>query len=319
MKADHNLNTPRDGPVLVIGAAGLDVVGHVKSELLPGISNPAYIRTTFGGVARNVAENLARLGQPVILVSAVGEDASGDQLLAEANEAGVNVERVLRTPQHPTGSYLAAVDLAGKLLFALDDMRAITTISPGYLRQQADLFRQASLLFVDANLPKDSLRAAMSLAHQARLPVCADPTSPALAERLRPYLARLYLTTPNFLEAAVFCLEPLKTEGRRQGRQAAKNLVMQGVQVAIVTLGELGLCYATSETSGYIPAIQTEVLDPTGAGDALTATVIFALLNDIPLDDAVRLAASAASLTLRTRGAVAPDLSLERLYDQLVI
>jgi pseudouridine kinase len=269
MKADLNLNIPREGPVLVIGAAGLDIVGHVKSELLPGTSNPAHIRMTFGGVARNVAENLARLGQPAILVSAVGEDAPGDRLLAEANEAGVNVERVLRIPQHPTGSYLAAVDLAGKLLFALDDMRAITALTPGYLRKQTDLFRQASLLFVDANLPKDSLRAVMSLAHQARLPVCADPTSPALAERLRPYLSRLYLTTPNFLEAAVFCPEPLKTEGRRQGRQAAKSLVMQGVQVAIVTLGELGLCYGTSETSGYIPAIQTEVLDPTGAGCAL--------------------------------------------------
>jgi pseudouridine kinase len=84
-------------------------------------------------------------------------------------------------------------------------------------------------------------------------------------------------------------------------------------------MAEQGLCYATSETSGYIPAIKTSIVDPTGAGDALSATVIFALLNDIPIDDAVRLGVSAASLTLRYRGAVVPDLSLEKLYDQLVI
>jgi pseudouridine kinase len=101
--------------------------------------------------------------------------------------------------------------------------------------------------------------------------------------------------------------------------QAAKSLVGQGVKLAIVTLAEQGLCYATSETSGSIPAIRTQVVDPTGAGDALTSAVIFALLNDIPLDDAVRLGVSAASLTLRYRGAVVPDLSLEKLYDQLVI
>ena len=66
-------------------------------------------------------------------------------------------------------------------------------------------------------------------------------------------------------------------------------------------------------------AIRTEIVDPTGAGDALTAAVIFSMLNQIPLDDAVRLGVSAASLTLRHRGAVVPDLSLEKLYDQLVI
>jgi pseudouridine kinase len=66
-----------------------------------------------------------------------------------------------------------------------------------------------------------------------------------------------------------------------------------------------------------VPAVQTEIVDPTGAGDALTAAVLFARLNDIPLDEAVRLGASAAALTLRTTGSVVPDLSLELLYDQL--
>ena len=57
--------------------------------------------------------------------------------------------------------------------------------------------------------------------------------------------------------------------------------------------------------------------DPTGAGDALTAAVLFGLLNDMPIDDAVRLGVAAASLTLTYRGSVIPDLSLEKLYDQL--
>ena len=59
--------------MLVLGAAGLDVVGHLESELKPATSNPARIRRSHGGVARNVAENLARLGQPVRLITVVGE------------------------------------------------------------------------------------------------------------------------------------------------------------------------------------------------------------------------------------------------------
>jgi pseudouridine kinase len=201
----------------------------------------------------------------------------------------------------------------------MDDMRAANCVTPEYIEEHAQLFRESSLLFVDANLTKETLRKAFSLARKARLPVCADPTSPTLAPRLRPYVNRLAVTTPNSNEAEILCEPPATITNRRQALQAAKNLVGQGVGVAIITLGQQGLCYATSETSGYIPAVRTTIVDPTGAGDALTATVIFALLNKIPLDEAVRMAVSAASLTLRHRGAVVPDLSLENLYNQLVI
>ena len=66
-------------------------------------------------------------------------------------------------------------------------------------------------------------------------------------------------------------------------------------------------------------AIRTRITDPTGAGDAMTAAVLFALLNNIDLDDAIRLGVSAASLTLRHPGSVYPNLTLEGLYDQLLV
>lgn len=306
-------------PVLVIGAAGVDIVGRLSGALQPGTSNPSQIRTTFGGVARNVAENLARLGQEVRLLTAVGDDRSGRQLLKEAASAGVDVQAVLSTSLHPTSSYLGVIDETGKLHFALDDMRAMKELTPAYIRKHAGLFKEASLLFVDANLSKETLRTVMSLAKRARLPVCADPTAATLAHRLQKHLSNLFLITPNSAEAGVFCERPFNPSNQRQAVSAAKRLVAQGVKIAIITLAEFGVCYATSETSGYVPAVRTTVIDPTGAGDALTATVIFALLNGIPLDDAIRLAATAASLTLSHRGAVLPDLSLEKLYDRLVI
>jgi pseudouridine kinase len=116
----------------------------------------------------------------------------------------------------------------------------------------------------------------------------------------------------------VLCEADIKVSNRKQALAAAQYLVGKGVQIAIITLGEHGLCYATSETNGHIPAIRSAVVDPTGAGDSFSAALIFALLNDIPIDEAMRLGLSAASLTLGYRGAVVPDLSLEKLYDHLV-
>lgn len=306
-------------PALVIGAAGLDVVGKVKVDLKPGTSNPAQIRFSFGGAARNVAENLARLGQPTNLISAVGEDQVGDRLLEQLALAGVGTDAVLRTPDFPTGTYIAAVNSAGLLQFALDDINATSALTPQVILTHQDLFHTSSLVFIDANLPRDTLRTIFSLARKAHLPVCADPASVALASRLGQHLSRLRMVTPNSAEAAILCQREFQGSMRQEAFQAAKCLVAQGVELALVTLAELGVVYATSETSGHIPAVRTKIVDPTGAGDALSATVIFALLNDIPLDDAIQLGVTAAALTLQHRGTVIPDLSLEMLYDNLVV
>lgn len=315
----ENIFSSPEAPALIIGAANIDMIGVLDEKMRTGISNPAHIRFSFGGVARNVAENLSRLGHPVNLITAVGDDRFGAQLITLTQEAGVDTQHVISSTQNSTGIYIGMIDSAGELQLAMDDMHAIKEISSQYLRDRYELFKQASLLFVDANLPRKTLRTALSLARRAKIPVFADPTTTLLAHRFTPFLDRFHLITPNINEAAVFCDQTFDPADSEQALAAAKHLVSQGVEIAIVTLAEFGVCYATSETGGYIPALRTEIIDPTGGGDALTAAVIFALLNGIPVDDAVRLGVSAASLTLRHRGAVFPDLSLEKLYDQLVI
>jgi pseudouridine kinase len=307
-----------DLPVLVIGAAGMDMVGRVKADLRPHTSNPAQIRLSFGGAARNVAENLLRLGTQVTLLTVVGSDESGDRLISAIAGVGANVDAVIHSTQYPTGTYIALVNKAGKLEYGLDDMRVMAELSPQTIHGQEELFEQASLLFVDTNLAKETLRTIMSIARRVKLPICADPTSDSLASKLSPYLQRLSLVVPNSGEAAILCNWQSGPTTRQETIDAAKCLVSQGVEIAIVNTAESGVCYATSETSGYVPPVRTNIIDPTGAGDALTAAVLFGLLNQMPIDDAVRLGVAAEGLTLSYRGAVVPDLSLEKLYDQLV-
>jgi pseudouridine kinase len=316
---DWDFSPSPEAPVIVIGGAGVDLIGRLEGELRSGTSNPANIRTSFGGVARNVAENLARLGQVVILVTAIGDDHNGEELEKQVRGAGVNTNYILRTDDHSTGSYLGVVNQSGILQFALDDINATSSLTPEYIRSLVGIFREASLVVIDSNLPDDTLRTIFSQARRTKIPVCADPTSTNLAGKLRPFLDRLKLITPNRSEAGILCEQTIEDNHPEDAIDAAKCLVGQGVNIVMITLAEFGVVYATSETRGYIPAVRTAVVDPTGAGDALNATVIYSLLNEIPLDDAVRLGVTAASLTLRHRGTVVEDLSLEMLYDQLVI
>jgi pseudouridine kinase len=307
-----------EGPVLVIGSSGVDIVGRACQDLKLGTSNPAHLRISHGGVARNVAENLARLGMEVQLITAVGDDDAGHRLLDEAAHIGIEAEHSLVSDDMPTGTYLAILDDRGNLHVGLDDMRVIQAISPEYLRQCRHLFAEAQALFVDGNLQPKALSQAIHLARQAKVPIAADPTTINLAPLFCRHLKDLWLLTPNETEAEVLCPVPVPHADTARAIEAAKHLVSEGVEIAIITLAEFGLVYATASTSGHVPAIQTEVLDPTGAGDALSAAVIFALLNEIPLDEAVRLGLSAASLTLKTEGTVVSDLSLELLYDQFL-
>lgn len=304
--------------VLIIGAASIDTKGRADQTIQAGTSTPGSIRVSVGGVGRNIAENLARLGEPVVLLSAVGDDGSGRRILQQAGECGIDTTHMLVDSEHHTAAYLAVLDHTGNAVMSIDDMGINRVlITPEYVYRRRSLFRQARMIVVDANLSTATLDTIFRMARQYGVAVCADPTTASLAPRLCPYLPELTLVTPNAAEAEALC--GVTVTDRESGLAAAHKLMGLGVRIAIVTLGATGLIYATSQESGHVPAIECEIVDFTGAGDALTAAVIFGLLNDFPIDEAVRLGTLAAALTLQSRETVCPMLSLERLYDQLVV
>jgi pseudouridine kinase len=303
--------------VVVVGAAGIDTKGRPRKALVPGTSNPGDIRISVGGVGRNIAEGLARLGVRTTLLSAVGDDEWGQRILERTAAGGVDVSQVLINAGHSSAAYLAILDEAGEKSISIDDMDIMESVTPQYIYAHRRWIKEADMVVMDANLSPRVIRSLISTAKKYNVPVCADPTSAILAQRLIEYLPDLYMITPDVPEAEALCEARLAS--RSGAIKAAKQLVAMGVDITIITLAERGLCYATSEVSGHVPAIRSEVVDRTGAGDALTVGVVFGLLNDFPIDEAVRLGVSAATLTLQCNETVRPDLSLERLYDRLVI
>jgi pseudouridine kinase len=307
----------KQATVVVIGAATLDTKGRPKTRLVTGTSNPGHIRVSPGGVGRNVAENLARLGVPTALLSAVGDDSVGKHILEVTEAGGVDVSHVIVSSESPSAAFLAVVDENGTPVFSIDDMAIMGQVTPKYIYAHRGLIKEASMVVLDANLSPAAIKSAVAAASKWDIPICVDPVSMALAPRITPHLPQLSLVVPNEDEAQILC--GLPASDRFEAAAAAQTLITAGVGTAVITLAERGLVYATSEENGYVPALDIEVTDPTGGGDALTGAVVFGLVNGFSVSEAVRLGVSAATLTLTCAETVAPDLSLDALYDRLMI
>lgn len=308
-----------DGHVLIIGAAGFDIKGYAYAAPQRGTSNPGRVSSSFGGVGRNIAENLARLEVDTVLLSVVGNDSQGDLIMAHAAVAGVDVTHVLQISDGRSGSYVAIMDETGDLAIAVSDYDIMERLNLAYLQEKSVLFEQACMVVTDLNISVEAVAKIVELCETYHVPLVVDPTSPARASKIRPFLDKVYLITPNGAETVPLCEVSNPSGSIDQAIQVAKQLVGMGPEIVIITLGENGVAYANSNEAGHIPARKTEVVDSTGAGDALTAGVIFGLVNDLSLDEAMRLGVTGASLTLRSHEAVVPELTPDLLYEHLIV
>lgn len=305
--------------VVVAGAAGIDIKGIPHTALVQHESNAGKIKHSFGGVARNIAENLARLQVDTILLTAVGDDPAGQLIMDHCHLSGIDTAQIQVCSDQRTGGYVSVANPAGDVQLAINDYEIMQVLTPAYFDSKAHLFESADMVVIDMNLTDAAIEEILLLAESYQVPVAADPTSSIRASRLQRHLSRLHLVMPNASETTPLCGLVFPSHDLNTALQAAQQLIAMGTHIAIVTLGEQGLAYADRHNRGHIPALTTHVVDPTGAGDALSAAVIFGLVNGVPLDEAMRLGVTAAALTLRTEETVAPTLSPDVLYNSLVI
>jgi pseudouridine kinase len=255
----------------------------------------------------------------VQLISAVGSDLIGQHLVKQTAVSGVDTELVQVIDGERTGAYIAVLEEDGGLAVALDDVRVLRHITPSYLNRHRSLFKQTDMVMMDGSLTDDAMATVVRLCSKYDKPLCADPSSARLAFKLRPFLTHLHLVVPNEGEAAELCQVNFDGPDPEASLALARCLVGKGVSNVVVTLADFGLDYATIRETGTIPANYSQMVDSTGTGDAVTAAVIFGMLNELSPIEAIRLGAAAASLTLQTAETVVPDLSLDMLYEHLIV
>lgn len=297
----------------MIGGANIDLKARSTEAVVAQTSNPGHSSISPGGVGRNIAENIARLGTDVELISVVGNDALGAIVLEHTARAGVGVEHVHRTERR-TGTYTAVLDTDGELIVAISDMEAVAELSSARIREAGDTIRSAGLIVLDGNLSLEAMHAALDVAGSVR--VIVDPVSVPKATLLKNAIdKRVYAITPNRDELAALTDAPTTTN--REIEAAAAVLLRRGVELVWVRRGEHGSTLCTAEGVVEIEAVSTVVEDVTGAGDSMLGAFCHALMAAATIEDAARFGHAAAALTIASPHTVRPDLDAQLVSDLL--
>lgn len=292
--------------IVVIGGANVDIKGRSSGAFIGGTSNTGDVTLSAGGVARNIAENLARLGVNTELVTVLGNDPNGLILRDACAKAGVGLAHSI-TGKHPTGTYLVVLSKQGELISAINDMSAIESLKPQQLEALAHQLKQAELIAADCNISEACLVWLAEFCAREHKRLLIEPVSVPKAQKLLKLRHPVFAITPNRQQITALTQE-------KDDAAAIAKLHVRGFANIIVHRGAEG---ALVSDGGSVEAVQSfptgEIADVTGAGDAAAAGLIRGLLDGLPLASAARLGQSAASYKLASRESVAQDLDYDKV------
>ncbi len=290
------VNTPLSPQILCIGSVLWDVVGRCSSEMRFGNDMPGRITRLPGGVAMNIAMTLARFGMQPALLSAVGRDAEGDELVRACGQLGLNTDYLYRSDDLPTDRYMA-VEGANGLIAAIADAHSLEAAGNKILRALEDgtLGDESTpftgLMALDGNLTLSLLDHIAANPAFAQSDLRVAPASPGKAERLRPFLTRtrgtLYV---NLEEAGLLCQTTFD-----DSESAASGLLERGAARVLVTDGGKSATEADQAACVTQAPPTVTVARVTGAGDTFMAAHIAAEARGEDRTTALNAALNAAA------------------------
>lgn len=318
--------TAPEKKVVVIGGANLDIKGY-SPNYIKGSSSPGWIEESSGGVARNIAEDMALLGQEVVLLTAISSDHFGQKIKEETKEAGVDIShfKTASAQEHKTGVYLAHLDQNGDLIGAVNDMRILKEIDSDYLREKRKIIETSAMVIFDTNLEESTISFLLELASNKKMLKIADAVSVEKALKLKAELEELDYLRGNLDEIEVVLDIVQLRESEHQQKLSIKDRIKRitdfyqeniDLPELVISTGRDGAYYLSRREGAvklkHFAAAEInseEIVETTGAGDALTAGLAAGIMNKYSIEESIKLGIKASALTVKSELTCNPDLA----------
>jgi len=287
--------------IIVVGSSNTDMV--IKSKKLP-LPGETILGGTFlmnpGGKGANQAVAAARLNGNVTFVTKTGNDMFGEEARHIFDKEHIDTRFLIKDSKNPSGVALINVDENG------ENSIVVAPGSNGTLQAfdiSDELFRTdpTDIFLMQLEIPVGTVEYVAEKAFSKGNRVILNP---APARHLSDDLLKcIYMITPNETEAEM--LTNIKVTDTKSAQKAAEELQSYGVKNVIITMGGSGAYLHTEKISKMIPVVPVKAIDTTAAGDIFNGALAVSIAEGSDLEDAVRFANKAASISVTRMGAQA--------------
>ena len=300
--------------ITVVGGINIDIEGSPFEKLKYQDSNPGKVHMAFGGVGRNITENIARLGGNVAMLSVIGDDQMGLAAKAELESLGVDTSCIQVLEGENTAMYLSILDDRKDMELALCDMDIIEAITPEVLKSHEEFLRSSKMVALDGNLSESLMEFATDML--TGVPLFYDPVSAAKAVKAKRFIGRFHSIKPNIMEAEI--LTGMTINDEEDVRKAGQWFIDQGVKRVFITLNKDGVYYRDENGEGFIrPAEGLKVVSATGAGDSFSATIMLGFVQGRTAEETARMGMAASSIAMESAHAVNKNMNMEELLRRI--
>jgi ribokinase len=287
------------GKLVVLGSINADHILNLESFPTPGetVTGNQY-QVAFGGKGANQAVAAGRSGADIAFIACTGDDDTGERVRQQLANDRIDVAPVSVIPGESTGVALIFVNGEGENVIGIH-AGANAALSPALVEAQKTRIAQADALLMQLESPLESVLLAAKIAHQHQTQVILNP-APAreLSDEL---LALVDIITPNETEAEK--LTGIRVENDDDAAKAAQALHAKGIDTVIITLGSRGVWASVKGEGQRVAGFKVQAIDTIAAGDTFNGALITALLEEKPLNEAIRFAHAAAAIAVTRKGA----------------
>ncbi|XEC93454.1 carbohydrate kinase family protein [Paenibacillus tarimensis] len=289
--------------VLVVGTIFIDCKGFANQKYHPSARNLGNIQFVHGGVGRNVAENLANLGVPVLFATSVDASPIGKDVANRLRRSKVDISFVVESKKLGMGMWLAILDDQGDLAGSISQMPDLALLQELIARKGKEMIRQSTHIALELDLNLTIAQSVIKLAEEEKKPVYGIPGNLDVILANRGLLDNLDCFICNNFEADRFLALEFTQLNIAQKQEALIQFVNRtGLRSMVVTLGANGAVYYDSRTkeTGHQHVFPVNVVDSSGAGDAFFSGTVMGLVKGLTLKDAVLCGTKVAGWTIES-------------------
>lgn len=306
------MNTRKEPYILVFGASIVDIFGFSKSKYRSYNSTPGEVKMSFGGVCRNIAENMARVGANVKFISILGDDVNGQKMKEHGEKHGYDMSDSLVLDGMSTPTYLAILDEHGEMVSAVVDVKSIDRMSPEFIESKREIIENAEYVVLDSDNP---VIMEYLLTNFKETKFILDPVSAEKAQKVKHLIKYFHTIKPNRHEAEILAGFPIIDD--EDLIRASNHFLDLGIERVFISLDAEGIFYNDGKSSGKISSGKVDVVNVTGAGDSFVAGMGYSYLNELSTEETVQFSIAMSVLTIAHEQTIHPEMSITKVKETI--